>query len=241
MSLIEELPAPLLDTGACTVIRPADAGYDTARRAWNLVIEQRPAAIVQPESAEEVRRDRLRARARTAGRAQGTGHGAWTMGSLADTVLVRTDRMAAVEIDPVARVARVGAGARWRDVVGAAAVHGLAAAPARPTWASLGTRSAAGWASSRASTDCPATAWWRSSWSPETASSGARIDAHHEPELFWAVRGGGGNFGVVCCARAGALAPHRGRMRGSCGTRSPAPARCWTAGASWSTRACPTS
>jgi len=110
------------------VILPGDARFDSARRAWNLAIDQRPAAVAFPESAADV----AAAVGYAAGHglriaAQGTGHNAGPLGPLADTVLLRTDKMRGIQIDPQARTARVEAGVVWIDVVHAAARHGLAA------------------------------------------------------------------------------------------------------------------
>ena len=90
------------------VVHPDDGRFDDARRAWNLAVDQRPAAVIFPESAAEV----TAAIGYAAERglrvaAQGTGHNAGPLGSLADTALVRTDRMRGIRIDPQARVARV--------------------------------------------------------------------------------------------------------------------------------------
>jgi FAD/FMN-containing dehydrogenase len=93
------------------VVLPGDGAFDEARRAWNLAIDQRPAAVAFPESAADV----AAAVGWAAGRglrvaAQGTGHGAGPLGPLADTLLLRTGRMRGIRIDPQARVARVEAG-----------------------------------------------------------------------------------------------------------------------------------
>src|SRR5689334_21212412 len=111
-----------------TMVLPGDDGFDEARRAWNLAVDQRPAAVAFPESAAGV----AAAVGWAAERglrvaAQGTGHGAAPLGPLADTLLLRTGRMRGIRIDPQARVARVEAGVVWLDVVHAAARHGLAA------------------------------------------------------------------------------------------------------------------
>ena len=111
-----------------TILMPGDPGWDDARRAWNLAVDQLPAAIALPESAHDVavairfaRDHGLRVAA------QGTGHNARPLGSLDNTVLVKTTRMRQVTIDPVARIARAEAGAVWHEVIEAAAEHGLAA------------------------------------------------------------------------------------------------------------------
>ena len=114
--------------GAVTV--PGDAGWDAARQAWNLAVDQRPAAVAEPETVADVvaivnfaRERGLRVAA------QGTGHAASALAeaSLHDTILVKTHRMRVVEIDPDSRRARAQAGALWADVVGPATEHGLAA------------------------------------------------------------------------------------------------------------------
>lgn len=109
------------------LILPTDPGYDEARRAWNLAADQRPAAVARAETAADVvaavrhaREHGLRVTA------QGTGHGALSLGDLEDTLLIRTDRMRGVTIDAEYRVARVEAGAQWQDVIAPAAEHGLA-------------------------------------------------------------------------------------------------------------------
>jgi FAD/FMN-containing dehydrogenase len=102
------------------------AAFDDARAAWNVSIDQRPAAVVFPESADDVAAAVLFAREhglRVA--AQGTGHNAGPLGALQDTVLIKTSRMRRVEIDPATRIARVEAGVVCKEVVEAAASHGL--------------------------------------------------------------------------------------------------------------------
>ena len=106
------------------VVIPEHARFDEARRAFNLAIDQRPAAVVFPESPQDVAAAVLFAREfglRVA--AQGTGHNAGPLGSLEDTILVKTERMRGVTIDPARRTARVEAGTLWLEAVQAAAQH----------------------------------------------------------------------------------------------------------------------
>ena len=180
------------------VVLPGDGRFDEARRAWNLAIDQRPAAVIFPASPAVV----AAAVGWAAERglrvaAQGTGHNAGPLGSLADTVLLRTERMRGVQIDPVARTARAEAGVVWLDVVEAAAQHGLATlAGSSPDvgvtgytlgggLSFLGRRY--GLAANNVTAAEVVTADGR--W--------VRTDREHEPDLFWALRGGGGSFGVV--------------------------------------------
>jgi hypothetical protein len=180
------------------VVIPDDARFDDARRAWNLAIDQRPAAVAFPESPQDVAAVVLLAREsglRVA--AQGTGHGAGPLGSLEDTILLKTERMKAVSIDPARRTARVEAGAAWLEVVEAAAQHGLAAlAGSSPDvgvvgytlgggLSFLGRRYGLAANHVRAIELVTADGWL------------VRADPENEPDLFWALRGGGGSFGVV--------------------------------------------
>lgn len=143
------------------IVMPGDPAWDKARLAWNLAADQRPAAVVFVESVDDVvavvdyaRANGLRVAA------QGTGHFANSLDSLADTILVKTVRMRGVEIDPEARTARVEAGVLWEEVALAAAEHGARRARRLlpPTSASSDTRSAVASAGSPAATDSPPTA-----------------------------------------------------------------------------------
>src|SRR5207237_1871573 len=83
----------------CSVVWPGDEGWDEARLAWNLAVDQHPAAVAFPESAADVVEIVDYARdsgLRVAG--QGTGHGASPLGDLADTILVKTSRMTRVSV-----------------------------------------------------------------------------------------------------------------------------------------------
>jgi hypothetical protein len=184
-------------TGA-DVRRPGDYDWDAARAAWNLTADQRPAAVAIPETAQELaavvvtaREDGLRVAP------QSTGHGAGPLGPLEDSVLVRTTRLRGVHVDPAARTARVGAGERWGAVVDAAAAHGLAPLAATPkemgvVGCTLG--GGLGWLARRHGLACNHV---RSVELVLADGRQVRADAATEPDLFWALRGGGGSFGVV--------------------------------------------
>lgn len=117
----------LLTAPPSFIVSPDDPAYDLARRAWNLAADQRPAAVGLVESADDIVLAVRHARANGwRVTAQGTGHGALSYGDLSDTLLIRTDRMRSVSIDAANRIARVEAGAQWQDVVPVAAEHGLA-------------------------------------------------------------------------------------------------------------------
>ena len=179
---------------------PGDPGYDTARMPWNVAVDQRPAAVAVPRDVADVA-DVVRAAAAAGLRVapQGSGHGAAALaeGGLGDVVLVRTTDLTAVSVDPVARTARVEGGALWQDVVEAVAPHGLAALHgSSPDVAVIGYSLGGG------------LGWYARKLGLATNSLTAvelvtadgslvRADAHQHEDLFWALRGGGGSFGVV--------------------------------------------
>ena len=180
------------------VVAPEDEGWDEARQAWNLTVDQRPAAVVLPESVEDVR-DTVRFAYEVGLRVapQGTGHGAAALGDLDDTILLKTERLRGVEIDPGARTARVAAGTIWIEVVEAAAEHGLAAlAGSSPDVGVVGYTLGGGlsWLARKHGIGANQVT------AVELVTADGRLvraDAETNPDLFWAVRGGGGTFGVV--------------------------------------------
>lgn len=177
---------------------PGDPGYDSARVPWNVAVDQRPAAVAYPADADEVA-EVVRA-ARQAGlrvAAQGTGHNAGPLGSLDDVVLVRTSAMTTVTVDPETRTARAEAGVLWDDVVQAVAAHGLMALHGSSPDVGVAGYSLGGgmgWYARRHGLQA------NSLTAVELVTPDGnlvRADEDNEPELFWALRGGGGNFGVV--------------------------------------------
>jgi FAD/FMN-containing dehydrogenase len=191
-------PRHLRATVAGEVFVPGDAGWDEARLAWNLAVDQQPAAVAVPASANDVVEIVRFASAEGYRVApQGTGHGASAFGDLDDTILVKLHRLEGVTIDPAERTARVQAGAIWIEVVEAAAEHGLAAlAGSSPDvgvvgytlgggLSFLGRRYGIGANHVTAAEIVTADGELR------------RIDRENDPDLFWAIRGGGGDFGIV--------------------------------------------
>lgn len=178
---------------------PGDDDWDEARLAWNLAVDQRPAAVALPESAEDVAAIVAFARAQGLRVApQGTGHNAAALGGeLDDTILLKTERMRGVTIDPETRTARAEAGVIWIEVVEAAAEHGLAAlAGSSPDVGVVGYTLGGGlsWLARKHGIGANQV----TAIEVVTASGDlVRTDWANEPELFWALRGGGGSFGIV--------------------------------------------
>jgi hypothetical protein len=181
-----------------TVVTPGDEGWDAARQPWNLAVDQRPAAVAFPHDVDDVCAVVSYARERDMRVAvQATGHGAAALAPLENTILLRTSRMIGVEIDPLRRRARVRPGTPWQHVVRAAGEHGLAAlAGSSPSVGVVGDSlgGGIGWLSRKYGLQA------NSITAIELlAADGSFVRAgrDREPELFWALRGGGGNFGIV--------------------------------------------
>lgn len=187
--------AALLDE---KIVTPQHARFDEARRAWNLTVDQQPAAVVYPESAEDVAAAVRFARQHDLRIApQGTGHNAGVLGSLEDTILLKTERMRGVEIDPMRWLARVEAGAVWLQVVEAAAQHGLAVlAGSSPDVGVVGYTLGGGMSFIARKYGLCANAV-RAIELVTADGRHVRADRDNESDLFWALRGGGGSFGIV--------------------------------------------
>jgi hypothetical protein len=180
------------------VVLPDDESWDEARQAWHITVDQRPVAVAFPESADDVVAIvRFAADAGLRVAPQGTGHNAGPLGNLGGTILVKTSRMRGVELDPDAMIARAEAGAWWDDVVTPAAALGL--------WVLHGSSPDVGVVGYSLG---GGVGWMVRKHGLATNSVTAielvtpdgelvRADADQNQELFWALRGGGGNFGIV--------------------------------------------
>jgi hypothetical protein len=192
-----DVPA-LRDRIGGLVVGPADPDWDEARRPWNLAHDQRPAFVAFPESAEDVvaivehaRQNGLRIAP------QGTGHNAGPLGDLHDAILLSTSRMRGVDVDIEARRARVAAGTLWLEVTEPASEHGLAPmAGSSPDVGVVGYSLGGGvsWLARKHGLAA------NNVLAIELVTADGRlrrVDHENEPDLFWALRGGGGSFGVV--------------------------------------------
>ena len=180
------------------LVLPGDVSWDEARLAWNLAADQRPEAVVLAESAADVVETMRFARAAGLRVApQGTGHGASAVGDLAGAILLKTERMREVEVDATAQLARAEAGVLWIEDVERAVRHGLTALHgSSPDVGVVGYTlgGGMGWlARSKGLAANSVTAVEIVTGDGELV----RADAGQNAELFWAVRGGGGSFGVV--------------------------------------------
>jgi FAD/FMN-containing dehydrogenase len=181
------------------IATPNDADWDEARAGWNLIADQRPEAVAFVESAEDI--------AAVAGFAaendlrvagQGTGHGAAALApSLAGAILIKTERMRGIEVDPGARTARVEAGVLSAELGQAANEHGLSFLPgSSPDVGVIGYTLGGGlsWFGRAHGFACNHVR----AIELITAEGEARtVDAASDPDLFWALRGGGGGCAIV--------------------------------------------
>jgi FAD/FMN-containing dehydrogenase len=188
------------------IVRPGDERFGQARRAWNLAVDQQPAAVIFAETAGDVRAAvRLAADRGLQIAAQATGHLARPLGSLDGAILLRTEPMRGVRIDPAARIARAEAGVVWLEVVEAAARHGLAGlAGSSPDVGVVGYTLGGGLSFLGRKYGLAAS----HVHAIELITADGRLiraDREHEPDLFWALRGGGGSFGIVTAIEFGLL------------------------------------
>jgi hypothetical protein len=190
--------APLRSAVAGPVVGPDDDGWDAARQAWNLTADLRPAAVAFADGAADVAAVVNFARERGLRvAAQGTGHGATALGSLDGVVLLKTERMRGVSVDPSARRARVEAGVLGGELGPAAGEHGLTSlSGSSPDVGVVGFAigGGIGWLSRRHGLTC------NTITAAELVTADGeqvRADADQNTDLFWALRGGGGDFGIV--------------------------------------------
>jgi FAD/FMN-containing dehydrogenase len=195
--VLPEDAASLAATVAGSVLLPGDAGYDDERAVFNLNHELLPAVIVVPQRAADVRAAVvLAARQHRPVLVKTTGH--QIVGSAMGAVLIATHRMNDITIDAVDRTAWVGAGVLWSEVIAKAAKAGLAPLNgSNPTVGVSGYTLGGGLSPTLGRSHGYAADHVRS-FDVVTADGELRhVDAGSEPDLFWALRGGKGNFAVV--------------------------------------------
>ena len=190
------IAATLENTFTGRVHRPGEDGYDEARLSWQRRFDPHPALVADAAGAADVQAAVRCAREHDLPLAvQATGHG--TVLAADGGLLLRTGAMDAVEVDPERGTARAAAGALWSDVIAAAAPHGLA--PLSGSSAGVGVTGytlggGAGWLSR--AYGFAADSLLRA----EVVTAGGEqltASAGEHPDLFWALRGGGGNFGIA--------------------------------------------
>jgi FAD/FMN-containing dehydrogenase len=180
------------------ILTDGDEAWDASRQTFNLTHDQRPAALVRVANADDVVETVRYATQRGLRVApQSTGHNAGPIEGLEESLLVRTDALQEVKIDVAARRARVGSGVRWGAVADPASEAGLAPLSGSSRDVGIAGYSLGGgmgWLGRKHGLQTNALT------AVELVTADGelrRIDHDNETDLFWAVRGGGGNFGVV--------------------------------------------
>src|SRR2546421_2729647 len=184
------------------VVERGDAAYDESRALYNAMIDKQPAAVAYCVDEADVvaavkfatERD-LRIAIRCG------GHNGAGLGSVDDGIVVDLSELHAVTVDPAARTTQVGGGAKLGQVDAATHEHDLAVPGGIISTTGVGGLTLAGGVGHLT----------RGCGLPIDNLIGARVvlaagsvvqaDDEHEPDLFWALRGGGGNFGIVTSFR----------------------------------------
>jgi FAD/FMN-containing dehydrogenase len=177
---------------------PGDPGYDDARQVWNGAIDRHPALIARCASVDDVVAALRHARERDLLVAvRGGGHGVAGLAVCDDGIVIDLSPLRAIAVDPAARRARAQAGVLWGELDAATQEHGLATVGGIVTHtgiAGLTLGGGIGWLMRRhgATVDNLLSA-------DLVTGEGQRLHASADdhPELFWGLRGGGGNFGIV--------------------------------------------
>jgi FAD/FMN-containing dehydrogenase len=192
----DEWPRP--DGFAGTLLHPGEAGYDEARRVFNGMIDRRPAVIARCANAADVAAcvDLARVRGLPL-TVYGGGHGVTGSAVVDGGLCVDLRGMKGVSVDAAARTARAEGGLTWGELDAATAAHGLAVTGGRISGTGVGglsLGSGSGWLERKHGFTCD------NLIAAEVVTADGRLvraSARENADLFWGLRGGGGNFGIV--------------------------------------------
>lgn len=177
-------------------IIPGDVDYDDARRTFNGLIDRRPRVIARcADHRDAVASIAWARRTGTPIGVRGGGHSVAGLAMVEDGIVIDLSAMRRVDIDPAARIAHVEGGAQWQDLDGAALAHGLAVPGGvygDTGVAGLTLGGGIGFLMGIGGFSCDNLVG-----AQVVIADGSTVEAADDPDLLWALRGGGGNFGVV--------------------------------------------
>jgi FAD binding domain/Berberine and berberine like len=180
------------------LIAPTDPSYDGARALFNAMIDKRPAMIARCARPEDVASAIAFARRHDVPLAvRGGGHNGGGLGSVDDGIVVDLSLMRSVSVDSESRTVRVGGGCTWGEVDAATHEHGLAVPCGVIASTGVGGLTLGGGLGHLTRGYGLTIDNLLGAEVVLADGQHVRANAHENQELFWAVRGGGGNFGVV--------------------------------------------
>ncbi|WSG19406.1 FAD-binding oxidoreductase [Nonomuraea sp. NBC_01738] len=178
------------------VLLPGDVAFEQATRPWNLAIEQRVSAVVEAASADDVAAAVKYAKANgLTVTAQPSGHGA--SGDTDGVILIRTSALTHLDVRPADRLAVAGAGVKWGQVLAEAGPHGLVGMAGSSPAVSVTGYTLGGGLSWFSRAHGFASDSVHAFQIVDADGERARVSADSDPELFWALKGGGGDFALV--------------------------------------------
>ncbi len=180
------------------LIGPQDADYDEARQVYNAMIDKRPALIARVSGAQDVAKAIAFARDRGMALAvRGGAHNGAGLGTVDDGVVIDLSLLRDVTVEPSSRTVRVGGGCTWGEVDAATGEHGLATPSGIISTTGVGGLTLGGGLGHLTRSCGLAIDNLLEAEIVLPSGEQVRASADEHPDLFWAIRGGGGNFGVV--------------------------------------------
>jgi len=180
------------------LLRPGDVGYDSARAIYNAMIDRRPALIAQPaNSADVAAAVKFAVQQKLLVSVKGGGHAASGHAVADGALMIDLALLNEIKVDPEAKTAVAGGGAKWGDLDAASQAHGLAVTGGRVPSTGLGgltLGSGSGWLERKLGYTVD-----NMTGAEVVLASGDIVHASEDenPDLFWGLRGGGGNYGIV--------------------------------------------